>query len=100
MARLRKLTILTIEVDDPALADMGFDRRTKVSAHLLNVSLAEALRHVVRRQIHGDVLDFGGYRFSRAEIEVHGPASKASVRASLDADGDGTPDFEAARLRG
>jgi len=58
VARLRKLTTLRIEVDDAAVADMGFDRRTKVSAHLRNVSLADALRHVVRRQIHGDVLDW------------------------------------------
>ena len=45
--------------------------------------------------VHGDVLDFGGYRFSRARIEVHGPASGATVQVSLDADGDGAPDFEA-----
>jgi translocation and assembly module TamB len=45
--------------------------------------------------LHGDLLDVGGYRFSRAQIEVHGPASAADVNVSLDADGDGTPDFGA-----
>ena len=45
--------------------------------------------------VHGDVLDFGGYRFSQAQIEVHGPASGADVHLSLDADGDGTPELGA-----
>ena len=45
--------------------------------------------------LHGDVLDFGGYRFSALDVEVHGPAGNAQIRASLDADGDGTPDFGA-----
>jgi translocation and assembly module TamB len=45
--------------------------------------------------VRGDVLDFGGYRFSRAQIDVHGPARGADVRLSLDADGDGTPELAA-----
>ncbi len=45
--------------------------------------------------VHGDVLDFGGYKFSFAELEVHGPAASAQVHASLDADGDGTPEISA-----
>ncbi len=45
--------------------------------------------------VHGDVLDFGGYKFRSAELEIHGPASHADVQASLDADGDGTPDLRA-----
>ncbi len=43
--------------------------------------------------VHGDVLDFGGYKFSSAELGIHGPARAAQIVGSLDADGDGTPDF-------
>ena len=45
--------------------------------------------------LHGDLLDFGGYKFSEAQLDVHGPASGAVVHLALDADGDGTPDFSA-----
>ncbi|MGO9713622.1 MAG: hypothetical protein ACLQBL_32505, partial [Polyangiaceae bacterium] len=44
--------------------------------------------------VHGDLLDFWGYQFSGAVLEIHGPASGAHVQVSLDADGDGTPDFD------
>ncbi len=45
--------------------------------------------------LHGDVLDFGGYRFAKAELGVHGPAGNADLHVALDADGDGTPELAA-----
>ncbi|HEY2511277.1 MAG TPA: translocation/assembly module TamB domain-containing protein, partial [Polyangiaceae bacterium] len=44
--------------------------------------------------VSGDALGVGVYKFSGAHLEVHGPASHAIVTASLDANGDGTPEVE------
>ena len=44
--------------------------------------------------VKGDSLSVGIYKFSGAHFEIHGPASHALVTASLDANGDGTPEVE------
>jgi translocation and assembly module TamB len=43
--------------------------------------------------VHGDVLDVAGYRFSTAHIEAHGPAKNLHVKVHLH--GDDAPNIEA-----